>query len=47
MPLCIDVLRQWLNPAKLSLNVPSGLIPDVSGAVEVDGVLYNEATFIS
>ncbi|KAI0734136.1 oxidative stress survival Svf1-like protein [Fomitopsis betulina] len=40
-------IYQWLNPAKMSLTIPSGVIPEASGTVEVDGVLYNEATFIS
>lgn len=31
----------------MSLTIPSGVIPEASGTVEVDGVLYNEATFIS
>ncbi|KZT00804.1 oxidative stress survival Svf1-like protein [Laetiporus sulphureus 93-53] len=40
-------IYQWFNPAKLNVQVPSGLLPDVSGTVEINGTLYNEATFIS
>ncbi|CCM01382.1 uncharacterized protein FIBRA_03432 [Fibroporia radiculosa] len=40
-------IYQWFNPVTLHVNLPSGLIPDKSGEVEIAGTLYNEATFIS
>ena len=40
-------MRQWLNPAKLSIAGPEALSPGLSSGVEVEGVLYNESTFIS
>ncbi|RPD59977.1 oxidative stress survival Svf1-like protein [Lentinus tigrinus ALCF2SS1-7] len=40
-------IYQWYNPATLQVNVPSGLIDGVSDKVEVKGLVYNEATFIS
>ncbi|KAI0359978.1 oxidative stress survival Svf1-like protein, partial [Trametes cingulata] len=40
-------IYQWQNPATLHVNVPAGIIPGVSDKVEVEGTLYNEATFIS
>ncbi|KAF9036202.1 oxidative stress survival Svf1-like protein [Panaeolus papilionaceus] len=40
-------IYQWTNPTKLSLTGPDALAPGLSSGVEVDGTLYNEATFIS
>ncbi|KAF9533815.1 survival factor 1 [Crepidotus variabilis] len=40
-------IYQWLNPAKLSIKGPDALAPGLSAGVEVDGYIYNEATFIS
>ncbi|PCH42390.1 oxidative stress survival Svf1-like protein [Wolfiporia cocos MD-104 SS10] len=40
-------IYQWYNPAKLNVHLPSGLIEGVDGEVELEGMLYNEATFIS
>lgn len=38
---------QWLNPAKLSITGPEALATGLSSGVDVEGYLYNEATFIS
>lgn len=38
---------QWQNPSTLHVSLPAGIIPGVSDNVEVEGELYNEATFIS
>jgi len=40
-------IYQWLNKAKLSVTGPDALIPGLSGGLEIEGYLYNEATFIS
>ncbi|KAF8199618.1 oxidative stress survival Svf1-like protein [Pholiota molesta] len=40
-------IYQWLNSAKLSITGPEALAPGLSSGVEVEGLLYNEATFIS
>ncbi|KAH9945372.1 oxidative stress survival Svf1-like protein [Epithele typhae] len=40
-------IYQWINNAKLNLKVPDGLVPSVSNETEVEGIFYNEATFIS
>ncbi|KZP23866.1 oxidative stress survival Svf1-like protein [Athelia psychrophila] len=40
-------IYQWLNKAKLSVTGPDSLIPGLAGGLEIDGYLYNEATFIS
>ncbi|KDR76252.1 hypothetical protein GALMADRAFT_247550 [Galerina marginata CBS 339.88] len=40
-------IYQWINPAKLSITGPEALAPGLSSGVEVEGLLYNEATFIS
>ncbi|KAF4613643.1 hypothetical protein D9613_007810 [Agrocybe pediades] len=40
-------IYQWLNPTKLSIKGPEEIAPGLSSGVEVEGVLYNEATFIS
>ncbi|KAJ3512666.1 hypothetical protein NLJ89_g3388 [Agrocybe chaxingu] len=40
-------IYQWINPAKLSLTGPDALSPGLSSGIEVEGYLYNEATFIS
>lgn len=42
-----DALEKWLNKAKLSVTGPDALIPGLSGGLEIQGYLYNEATFIS
>jgi len=36
-----------LNPAKLSISGPEALGAGLSSGAEVEGILYNEATFIS
>ncbi|KAI0642021.1 oxidative stress survival Svf1-like protein [Trametes meyenii] len=38
---------QWLNPATLHIKLPAELVPGLSQEAEVEGTLYNEATFIS
>jgi hypothetical protein len=40
-------IYQWLNPTKLLVIGPDSIFPGLSGGLEVDGMLYNEATFIS
>jgi len=40
-------IYQWLNTTKLSITGPEALVPGLSSGVEVEGLLYNEATFIS
>jgi len=40
-------IYQWFNPATLTLGGPEGLAPGLSGGLEVRGLVYNEATFIS
>jgi len=40
-------IYQWLNPVKLLLSGPEALAPGLSSGVEVEGILYTEATFIS
>ncbi|KAI0303753.1 survival factor 1 [Multifurca ochricompacta] len=40
-------IYQWINPAKLVLTGPDSVLPGLAGGLEVDGFLYNEATFIS
>ncbi|KAI0833335.1 oxidative stress survival Svf1-like protein [Trametes gibbosa] len=40
-------IYQWQNPSTLHVSLPAGIIPGVSDKVEVEGELYNEATFIS
>ncbi|TBU55566.1 oxidative stress survival Svf1-like protein [Dichomitus squalens] len=40
-------IYQWLNPAKLNVSLPAGLIEGVSDTAEVEGNLYVESTFIS
>ncbi|PPQ64562.1 hypothetical protein CVT26_001960 [Gymnopilus dilepis] len=40
-------IYQWINPTKLSITGPEALAPGLSSGVEVQGLLYNEATFIS
>ncbi|OJT07205.1 Survival factor 1 [Trametes pubescens] len=40
-------IYQWQNPSTLHVNLPAGIIPGVSDALEVVGTMYNEATFIS
>ena len=43
----IVVLTQWFNPVKLIVRGPDTLLPGLSDGLEVNGRLYNEATFIS
>lgn len=38
---------QWFNPATLKITGPEGLAAGLSQGLEVQGTLYNEATFIS
>jgi len=40
-------IYQWVNPATLVIKGPDSLVPGLSGGLEVEGRLYNEATFIS
>ncbi|KAF8968154.1 oxidative stress survival Svf1-like protein [Flammula alnicola] len=40
-------IYQWINPGKLSITGPEALAPGLSSGVEVEGIIYNEATFIS
>jgi len=40
-------IYQWINPAKLVLTGPDLILPGLAGGLEVEGFLYNEATFIS
>jgi len=40
-------IYQWLNPVRLFITGPEGLAPGLSSGIEVEGILYNEATFIS
>jgi len=40
-------IYQWLNPVKLCITGPEALAPGLSSGIEVEGILYNEATFIS
>jgi hypothetical protein len=35
---------QWLNPAKATITLPAG---GESKTIEVEGAIFNEATFIS
>ena len=42
-----DIQLQWINPVKLSVSGPDALVPGLSGGLEIEGTLYNEATFIS
>ncbi|KIL67604.1 hypothetical protein M378DRAFT_185660 [Amanita muscaria Koide BX008] len=40
-------MYQWVNPATLILTGPEGLAPGLGSGLEVKGIVYNEATFIS
>jgi len=40
-------IYQWFNPATLKIKGPDALVSELSGGLEVKGLLYNEATFIS
>ncbi|KAF9450898.1 survival factor 1 [Macrolepiota fuliginosa MF-IS2] len=40
-------IYQWFNPATLKITGPEALAAGLSQGVEVEGMLYNEATFIS
>ncbi|KAH7911673.1 oxidative stress survival, Svf1-like protein [Hygrophoropsis aurantiaca] len=40
-------IYQFLNKAKLTVRGPDALIPGLSGGLEIEGVVFNEATFIS
>ena len=43
----IDFFLQWINPATLSITGPETVLPGLSKGLEVEGNLFNEATFIS
>ncbi|KAI0091205.1 oxidative stress survival Svf1-like protein [Irpex rosettiformis] len=40
-------IYQWLNPVSLHVTGPDSLIPGLSQGLNINGRLYNEATFIS
>ncbi|KAF8656180.1 hypothetical protein AX16_002621 [Volvariella volvacea WC 439] len=40
-------IYQWFNPATLKITGPDGITPGLSGGLEAEGLVYNEATFIS
>lgn len=40
-------IYQWINPSTLVVKGPDGILPGLSGGLEIPGTLYNEATFIS
>lgn len=40
-------IYQWQNHVKLILRGPDSIIPGLSEGLEIEGVLYNEASFIS
>ncbi|KAG6809796.1 hypothetical protein H0H92_014699 [Tricholoma furcatifolium] len=40
-------IYQWYNPATLSITGPESVTPGLSSGLEVSGVLFNEASFIS
>ncbi|GLB40383.1 putative svf1-like C-terminal lipocalin-like domain containing protein [Lyophyllum shimeji] len=40
-------IYQWYNPAVLSLSGPESVIPGLSKGLKVQGMLFNEASFIS
>ncbi|KIJ62888.1 hypothetical protein HYDPIDRAFT_157047 [Hydnomerulius pinastri MD-312] len=40
-------IYQWQNHAKLNLRGPDAILPGLSEGLEIEGILYNEASFIS
>ncbi|CAL1716213.1 unnamed protein product [Somion occarium] len=40
-------IYQWLNPTTLVVTGPDALIPGLSGGLNIEGTLYNEASYIS
>ncbi|KAI0956205.1 hypothetical protein AcV7_006661 [Taiwanofungus camphoratus] len=40
-------IYQWYDLVTLNVTVPEGVVPDVSGELQIEGYLYTEATFIS
>jgi len=38
---------QWFNPGTLHVTGPDSLIPGLSEGLNIEGKVYNEATFIS
>jgi len=40
-------IYQWINPATLKITGPEEVAPGLSEGLEVEGMMYNEATFIS
>jgi len=40
-------LYMWINPGKLSITGPDAILPGLSGGLEIEGTIYNEATYIS
>ncbi|KAG6862549.1 hypothetical protein C0995_000097 [Termitomyces sp. Mi166 len=40
-------IYQWFNPATLSISGPESITPGLSSGLEVPGVVFNEASFIS
>jgi hypothetical protein len=40
-------IYQWQNHAKLIVRGPDTIIPGLSAGLEIEGILFNEATFIS
>jgi len=40
-------IYQWFNPATLSVTGGDALVPGLSAGLDVKGLFYNEATFIS
>ncbi|KAF5382172.1 hypothetical protein D9615_004403 [Tricholomella constricta] len=40
-------IYQWCNPTTLSITGPDSVVPGLSKGLEVSGVLFNEASFIS
>jgi len=40
-------IYQWLNPVKLNIRGPDSILPGLADGLDVEGRLYNEATFIS
>lgn len=41
------VFIKWLNPATLKVTAPDSILPGASSGIEIQGTLYNEASFIS
>ncbi|KNZ81799.1 Survival factor 1, partial [Termitomyces sp. J132] len=40
-------IYQWYNPATLAISGPESIVPGLSSGLEVSGVIFNEASFIS